>query len=192
MQSKNLHLSKGDSIELTTVVPRITALIVGLSWDVPTTADSDFDLDASAIAVNARGKVYSDEHFVFFNNLQTSDNSISHTGNNAMKGGDNEAILINLAALPADIKRIVFPVSIYDAEDRGQNFGQVRTTCVRIVNQADGQEIVRYDFSRDTASETAVICGELYRVGSKWGFRAIGQGYDSGLVGIAEEFGVNI
>ncbi|WP_086805927.1 TerD family protein [Streptomyces murinus] len=175
-----VSLSKGGNVSLSKEAPGLTAVTVGLGWDVRTTTGTDFDLDASAIAVNTQGKVYSDAHFVFFNN---------RTGEGA---GDDEAINVNLAGLPADIDKIVFPVSIYDAENRGQNFGQVRNAYIRIVNQAGGAEIARYDLSEDAATETAMVFGELYRNGAEWKFRAVGQGYASGLVGIAQDFGVNV
>ncbi|MFJ8187995.1 TerD family protein, partial [Streptomyces sp. NPDC096105] len=88
--------------------------------------------------------------------------------------------------------RIVFPVSIHDAENRGQSFGQVRNAFIRVVNQADNQELARYDLSEDAATETAMIFGELYRNGAEWKFRAVGQGYASGLSGIAADFGVGV
>ena len=106
--------------------------------------------------------------------------------------GDDEQIKVNLAGLPAEVDKIVFPVSIYDAENRNQNFGQVRNAYIRVINQAGGAEIARYDLSEDAATETAMVFGELYRNGAEWKFRAVGQGYASGLVGIAQDFGVNV
>ncbi|MEH0545154.1 TerD family protein [Streptomyces sp. B21-105] len=189
-----VSLSKGGNVSLTKEAPGLTAVTVGLGWDVRTTTGTDFDLDASAIAVNLQGKVYSDGHFVFFNNKQTPDQTIVHTGDNRTGegAGDDEAINVNLAGLPADIDKIVFPVSIYDAENRSQNFGQVRNAYIRIINQAGGAEIARYDLSEDAATETAMVFGELYRNGAEWKFRAVGQGYASGLVGIAQDFGVSV
>ncbi|MHC5262925.1 TerD family protein [Streptomyces sp. UC4497] len=189
-----VSLSKGGNVSLTKEAPGLTAVTVGLGWDVRTTTGTDFDLDASAIVVNAEGKVYSDAHFVFFNNKQTPDQTVVHTGDNRSGegAGDDEAINVNLAALPADVDKVVFPVSIYDAETRTQNFGQVRNAYIRIVNQAGGTEIARYDLSEDAATETAMVFGELYRNGAEWKFRAVGQGYASGLVGIAQDFGVNV
>ncbi|MFJ3825614.1 TerD family protein [Streptomyces nodosus] len=189
-----VSLSKGGNVSLSKEAPGLTAVTVGLGWDVRTTTGTDFDLDASAIAVNGQGQVYSDQHFVFFNNKQTPDNSIVHTGDNRTGegSGDDEAININLAGLPADVDKVVFPVSIYDAESRSQNFGQVRNAYIRVVNQAGGQEIARYDLSEDAATETAMVFGELYRNGAEWKFRAVGQGYASGLVGIAQDYGVNV
>ncbi|GAA3050466.1 tellurium resistance protein TerD [Streptomyces olivoverticillatus] len=189
-----VSLSKGGNVSLTKEAPGLTAVTVGLGWDVRTTTGTDFDLDASAIAVNAGGRVYSDSHFVFFNNTATPDQTIVHTGDNTtgQGDGDDESIKVNLAGLPADVDKIVFPVSIYDATTRAQNFGQVRNAYIRIVNQAGGAEIARYDLSEDAATETAMVFGELYRNGAEWKFRAVGQGYASGLAGIAKDFGVNV
>ncbi|WP_329457231.1 TerD family protein [Streptomyces sp. NBC_01497] len=189
-----VSLSKGGNISLTKEAPGLTAVTVGLGWDVRTTTGKDFDLDASAIAVKADGKVVSDGHFIFFNNKSAPDQSIVHTGDNVtgQGEGDDEQINVNLAALPADCDKVVFPVSIYDADNRQQNFGQVRNAYIRVVNQAGGAEIARYDLSEDAATETAMVFGELYRNGAEWKFRAVGQGYASGLVGIATDFGVNL
>jgi tellurium resistance protein TerD len=99
---------------------------------------------------------------------------------------------VNLAGVPPQIDKVVFPVSIYEAEKRGQSFGQVRNAFIRIVNQADGRELARYDLTEDASTETAMIFGELYRNGAEWKFRAIGQGYASGLAGIATDYGVNV
>lgn len=189
-----VSLSKGGNVSLTKEAPGLSAVTVGLGWDTRTTTGVDFDLDASAIAVNAMGKVVSDGHFVFFNNKTTPDGTIVHTGDNRTGegAGDDEAINVNLAGLAADVDKIVFPVSIYDAESRSQNFGQVRNAYIRVVNQADNSELARYDLSEDASTETAMVFGELYRNGAEWKFRAIGQGYASGLRGIAQDFGVNV
>ncbi|WP_030898306.1 TerD family protein [Streptomyces sp. NRRL F-5126] len=189
-----VSLSKGGNVSLTKEAPGLTAVTVGLGWDVRTTTGKDFDLDASAIAVKPDGKVLSDGHFVFFNNKSAPDQSIVHTGDNltGQGEGDDEQINVNLAALPAECDKVVFPVSIYDADNRQQNFGQVRNAYIRVVNQAGGTEIARYDLSEDAATETAMVFGELYRNGAEWKFRAVGQGYASGLVGIATDFGVNL
>ncbi|MEV6206496.1 TerD family protein [Kitasatospora sp. NPDC051914] len=189
-----VSLSKGGNVSLTKEAPGLSAVTVGLGWDVRTTTGAEFDLDASAIVLNNDGKVYSDRHFVFFNNTATPDNTVVHTGDNRTGegAGDDEQINVNLAGLPADVTRITFPVSIYDAVSRGQSFGQVRNAYIRVLNAAGGAEIARYDLSEDAATETAMIFGELYRSGAEWKFRAIGQGYASGLVGIAQDFGVNV
>ncbi len=189
-----VSLSKGGNVSLTKEAPNLTAVIVGLGWDARTTTGTDFDLDASALLANAEGKVANDSNFVFFNNLKSPDGSVEHTGDNITGEGegDDEQIKVNLAAVPADVAKIVFPVSIYDAETRQQSFGQVRNAFIRVVNQADNVELARYDLSEDASTETAMVFGELYRNGSEWKFRAIGQGYASGLRGIAQDFGVNV
>ncbi|SCK18200.1 tellurium resistance protein TerD [Streptomyces sp. WMMB 714] len=189
-----VSLSKGGNVSLTKEAPNLTAVIVGLGWDARTTTGSDFDLDASALLANAEGKVGNDQNFVFFNNLKSPDGSVEHTGDNLTGEGegDDEVIKVNLAGVPADVEKIVFPVSIYEAETRQQSFGQVRNAYIRVVNQADNNELARYDLSEDASTETAMVFGELYRHGAEWKFRAIGQGYASGLRGIAQDFGVNV
>ncbi|MCP3758250.1 TerD family protein [Streptomyces sp. ZAF1911] len=189
-----VSLSKGGNVSLSKAAPNLTAVIVGLGWDARTTTGVDFDLDASAILTNDQGKVASDANFVFFNNLKSPDGSVEHTGDNTTGEGegDDEAIKVNLAGVPADVAKIVFPVSIYEAESRQQSFGQVRNAYIRVVNQADNAELARYDLSEDASTETAMVFGELYRNGAEWKFRAIGQGYASGLRGIAQDFGVNV
>ncbi|MYU48062.1 chemical-damaging agent resistance protein C [Streptomyces sp. SID7803] len=190
-----VSLSKGGNVSLTKAAPNLTAVIVGLGWDARTTTGGDFDLDASALLTNAEGKVANDGNFVFFNNLKSPpDGSVEHTGDNLTGEGegDDEVINVNLATVPADVDKIVFPVSIYEAETRQQSFGQVRNAYIRVVNQADNSELARYDLSEDASTETAMVFGELYRNGAEWKFRAIGQGYASGLRGIAQDFGVNV
>ena len=191
-----VSLSKGGNVSLTKEAGAagLTAVTVGLGWDVRSTTGVDFDLDASAIACDANGKVASDQHFVFFNNLKSPDGSIEHTGDNLTGEGegDDESILVNLSMVPPQVERIVFPVSIYEADTRGQSFGQVRNAFIRVVNQANNTEIARYDLTEDASTETAMVFGELYRNGAEWKFRAVGQGYASGLSGIARDFGVNV
>ncbi|MFJ2958487.1 TerD family protein [Streptomyces sp. NPDC087270] len=187
-------LSKGGNVSLSKEAPGLTAVTVGLGWDVRTTTGADYDLDASALLCDTAGKVLSDQHFVFFNNLASPDHSVEHSGDNLTGGGDgdDEQIKVNLAGVAPQVDKIVFPVSIYEAEGRGQSFGQVRNAFIRIVNQADGRELARYDLTEDASTETAMVFGELYRHGAEWKFRAIGQGYASGLAGIASDFGVNV
>ncbi|WP_327069379.1 TerD family protein [Kitasatospora sp. NBC_01250] len=189
-----VSLSKGGNVSLTKEAPGLTAVLVGLGWDARTTTGAEFDLDASALLCTEQGKVAKDSDFVFFNNLTSPDGSVEHTGDNLTGEGegDDETIKVNLAAVPASVAKIVFPVSIYEAETRLQNFGQVRNAYIRVVNQAGGQEIARYDLTEDASTETAMVFGELYRSGAEWKFRAIGQGYASGLRGIAQDFGVNV
>ena len=189
-----VRLTKGGNVSLSKEAPGLTAVAVGLGWDVRTTTGEDFDLDASAIVCNASGKVFSDKHFVFFNNLATPDSTVQHLGDNrtGVGEGDDEVINVNLAGLPADADKVVFLVSIYDGDTRKQAFGQVRNAYIRVVNQADNNELTRYDLSEDYSTETALVFGELYRNGAEWKFRAVGQGYTTGLVGIAQDYGVAV
>lgn len=189
-----VSLSKGGNVSLTKEAPGLTAVTVGLGWDARSTTGTDFDLDASAIMAGASGKVLSDGHFVFFNNLKSVDGSVEHTGDNLTGegDGDDEQISVNLATVPPEVDKIVFPVSIYDAAARSQSFGQVRNAFIRVINQAGGTEIARFDLSEDASTETAMVFGELYRNGAEWKFRAVGQGYAEGLVGIARDFGVGV
>ncbi|SDY41166.1 tellurium resistance protein TerD [Micromonospora pattaloongensis] len=189
-----VSLSKGGNVSLTKEAPGLTAIIAGLGWDARTTSGADFDLDASALMLNASGKILSDQHFVFFNNLVSPDGSVEHTGDNRTGegDGDDESIKLNLVEVPAECDKIVITVSIYDADSHGHSFGQVRNAYIRILNQANEAEIARYDLSEDASTETAMIFGEVYRYGREWKFRAVGQGYASGLAGIARDFGVNV
>ena len=189
-----VSLTKGGNVSLTKEAPGLTNVVVGLGWDVRTTTGTEFDLDATAILVGESGKVLSDKHFIFFNNLTTPDGTVEHTGDNLTGEGegDDEQIKVNLAGLAADVDKVVFPVSIYQGNERQQNFGQVRNAFIRVVNAADQKEITRYDLTEDASTETAMVFGELYRNGAEWKFRAVGQGYASGLEGIARDFGVSV
>jgi tellurium resistance protein TerD len=138
--------------------------------------------------------VLSDQHFIFYNNLRSPEGSIEHTGDNVTGegDGDDEVINVDLANTPETITNIFFPVSIHDADQRGQSFGQIRNAYIRVVDLNTGAELARYDLSEDASSETAMVFGELYRRQGEWKFRAIGQGYASGLAGIARDYGVNV
>ncbi len=190
----SVSLQKGGNVSLTKAAPNLVSVLVGLGWDVRTTTGVDFDLDASAMMCAEGGKVLSDQHFVFFNNLKSPDGSVEHTGDNLTGEGegDDEAIKVALTTVPANVVKIVFPVSIYEAEARSQNFGQVTNAFIRVVDSSNGTELARYDLTEDASTETAMVFGELYRHNSEWKFRAIGQGYASGLRGIAADYGVSV
>ncbi len=191
-----VSLIKGGNVSLTKEAGSagLAAITVGLGWDVRTTTGMAFDLDSSAIVAGADGQVLSDRHFVFFNNLASPDGAVVHSGDNTTgRGdGDDEQIRVNLAGLPAAADKVAFCVAIYDADNRRQNFGQVRGTFIRVVNDGDQRELARYDLTEDSATETAMVFGEVYRNGADWKFRATGQGYASGLSGIAQDFGVHV
>ncbi|ROQ40945.1 tellurium resistance protein TerD [Frondihabitans sp. PhB188] len=188
----SLSLTKGNNLSLTKADPGLTRAMVGLGWDPRTTSGTDFDLDASALLIGANGKVRSNDDFIFYNQLQTPNGSVVHQGDNRTGegDGDDEQILIDLSLVEADVQRIVITVTIDQGDVRGQNFGQVRDAFCRVVNEDTGSEIVRYDLSEDAAAETAMIFSEIYRNGAEWKFRAVGQGYVTGLRGIATDFGI--
>ena len=190
----SVSLTKGGNVSLTKQAPGLSAVTVGLGWDARTTDGQAFDLDASAIVCGADGKVVSDKHFIFFNNLSSPDGAVAHSGDNLTGegAGDDEQIKVNLAGLAAEVDKIVFPVSIYNADTGGQSFGQVRNAFIRVVNQGDNAELARYDLSEDASTETAMVFGELYRNSGEWKFRAVGQGYAAGLAGIARDYGINV
>jgi tellurium resistance protein TerD len=189
-----VSLSKGGNVNLSKEVPGLKAVHVGLGWDARVTDGKGFDLDASVFALDAGGKVRSDADFIFYNNLRSIDGSIVHQGDNrtGQGDGDDEAVKINLVSVPADIARIVFAVTIHEGEANGQNFGQVQNASIRVANEADGAEIARYDLSEDSATETAMVFGEVYRNGADWKFKAVGQGFQGGLGPLARTFGVNV
>jgi tellurium resistance protein TerD len=186
-----LTLQKGNNLSLTKVSPGLTVATVGLGWDPRTTSGEAFDLDASALLIGENGKVRSSADFIFYNQTASADGSVVHLGDNRSGAGegDDEQINIDLTKVAADVKRVVIVVSIDQADVRRQNFGQVRGAYCRVVDQ-DEQEIVRFDLSEDAAPETAMLFAEVYRNGSEWKFKAVGQGYTSGLAGIADDFGV--
>jgi tellurium resistance protein TerD len=189
-----VSLSKGGNVSLTKEAPGMTRAVIGLGWDANSFTGSEFDLDAQAIMVGANGKVPNDGFFVFFNQLKSPEGSVEHTGDNRTGEGegDDEAINVDLAAVPAEIEKVVFTVAIYDADTRKQSFGQVRNGFIRVVNADSKAEVARYDLTEDASTETAMVFGELYRAGSDWKFRAVGQGYADGLRGIAKDFGVSV
>jgi tellurium resistance protein TerD len=188
-----LTLEKGNNLSLTKTSPGLTVATVGLGWDPRTTSGEAFDLDASALLIGADGKVRSSADFIFYNQPAAADGSVKHLGDNRTGdgAGDDEQISVDLAAVAADVDRVVIAVSIDKADERRQNFGQVRGAYCRVVDQ-DGTEIVRFDLSEDAAPETAMLFSELYRNGSEWKFKALGQGYTTGLAGIAGDFGVQL
>jgi tellurium resistance protein TerD len=190
----SVSLAKGGNVSLSKEAPGLTTVIVGVGWDVRATTGVDFDLDASALMIGRSGKVLTDQHFVFFNNLTSPDGTVEHTGDNLTGEGegDDEQVRVDLAAMSPDVEKIIFPVTIYDADTRRQSFGQVANAFIRVVNADGNREITRFDLSEDASTETAMIFGELYRQQGDWKFRAIGQGYASGLRGIATDYGVNV
>lgn len=189
-----ISLSKGGNVSLSKEAPGLKKAVLGLGWDARATDGQDFDLDASVFLLGSNGKVRNDQDFIFYNNPKSTDGSVEHMGDNRTGAGegDDETIKVNLASVPPDVEKIAIAVTIHDAETRKQNFGMVSNAFIRLVNEEDGKEVVRYDLGEDFSTETAVIFGELYRHGSDWKFRAVGQGYAGGLGPLARNYGVNI
>ena len=176
-----VSLTKGGNVSLTKAAPGLKAVAVGLGWDVRSTTGTDFDLDASALGLADNHKIVSRRVLRLLQQHQLARGSIEHQGDNLTGEGegDDEVINVDLTTVPPTVDSIVFPVSIYDGDARGQSFGQVRNAFIRVVDQANGTELARYDLSEDASTETAMVFGELYRNGAEWKFRAIGQGYAS-------------
>ncbi|MFB9276555.1 TerD family protein [Cohnella cellulosilytica] len=189
----SISLSKGQKIDLTKTNPGLTKVLIGLGWDTNKyDGGKDFDLDASAFLLNGAGKASSEKDFIFYNNLKSTNGAIEHTGDNLTGegDGDDEQIKVNLATVPAEVEKVSFCITIHEANERGQNFGQVTNAFVRIVNEDTGAELIRYDLGEDFSVETAVVVGELYRHGGEWKFNAVGSGYKDGLAGLVKDFGL--
>ena len=187
-------LSKGQKISLTKGNPGLKNIMVGLGWDINRyDTGGDFDLDAAAFMLGLEGVCPSDKEFIFYGNLEHSSGSVKHMGDNLTGDGegDDEQIQIDLSLVPENIERIAFTVTIYDADTRRQNFGQVSNAFIRIVDVATGQELIRYDLGEDFSIETAVVVGELYRNNSEWKFNAIGSGFQGGLAALCSNYGIN-
>ena len=189
-----ITLSKGGNLSLSKTDPSLNQVLVGLGWDARSTDGADFDLDASAFLLTQQDKVRGEHDFIFYNQTRSVDGSVEHTGDNRTGegDGDDEAIKINLALVPADIQKIAITVTIHDAELRRQNFGQVQNAFIRVVNDQTQNEIVRFDLNEDYSTETAMIFGELYRHNGEWKFRAVGQGYQGGLKAMCHQYGIMI
>ncbi len=189
-----ISLTKGGNVSLTKEAPGIKNVTLGLGWNPRATDGAAFDLDAIGFLLGSNEKVRLDSDFIFFNNKKSADGSVVHTGDNLTGAGDgdDETLTVDLDKVPADVQKIVFAVTIYQAAERGQNFGQVSQAYIRVVNNADSKEVARYDLSEDSSVETAVIFGELYRNAAEWKFRAVGQGFQGGLGPLASSYGVNV
>lgn len=190
-----VSLSKGQKVDLTKGNPGLSKIIVGLGWDTNKyDGGADFDLDASAFLCGENGKVLADTDFIFYSNLKHSSGAVEHTGDNLTGEGegDDEVIKVDLSLVPANISKIAFTVTIYDAETRRQNFGQVSNAYIHILDETTGAELIRYDLGEDFSIETAIVVGELYRNNGEWKFNAIGSGFQGGLRALCLNFGVNV
>ncbi len=189
-----VSLVKGGNISLTKEAPTMKQALAGLGWDARATDGQEFDLDCSVFMVGDNNKVLSDANFIFFNQKESLCGSVIHNGDNRTGegDGDDESVLVDFDKVPAEIKKLVFAVTIHEADTRGQNFGMVSNAFMRIINNDNQQEIARFDLSEDASIETAMIFGELYRHNDEWKFKAVGQGFSGGLSALASQHGVNI
>ena len=189
-----ISLNKGGNLSLSKTDPSLNQVLIGLGWDARATDGADFDLDASAFLLAANDKVRGETDFIFYNQTRSPEGSVEHTGDNRTGAGDgdDEAVKIDLAKVPAEVQKIAITVTIHDAESRGQNFGQVQNAFIRVVNDQTNVEIVRFDLNEDYSTETAMIFGELYRHNGEWKFRAVGQGYNGGLSAMCRQYGISI
>ena len=190
-----VNLQKGQKVSLTKGNPGLTKVVVGLGWDVNQfDTGGDFDLDAAAFMLGDNGRVSGSGDFVFYGNLMHTSGAVQHMGDNltGVGDGDDEQIKVNLSAVPGSVSRIVFTATIYEAETRRQNFGQVNNAFIRIYNEETGEEMIRYDLGEDFSIETAAVFGELYKNAGEWKFNAIGNGFQGGLAALCANFGVEV
>lgn len=190
----SINLSKGQKVDLTKGNPSLKSIMVGLGWDVNAfDSGADFDLDASAFLLGSSGKCPTEKEFIFYGNLEHSSGSVKHMGDNLTGegDGDDEQVMVNLSTIPDNIEKVAFTVTIYDAERRRQNFGQVSNAYIRIVDDATNTELIRYDLGEDFSIETAVVVGELYKKDGDWKFNAIGSGFQGGLAALCGHYGID-
>ena len=182
-----INLTKGGNA----AIGSIQKFNVGLGWDTnETDSGIDFDLDASAFLLNSSGKVLSQSHFIFFNNLKSPEGCLEHTGDNLTGAGDgdDEILKVDLSKLPAGCEKITFVVTIHQADERRQNFGQVRNAYIRVYDPITNEVIVKYDLGEDFSIETAIEFGELYMKDGAWKFKAIGAGFAGGLQKFVDKY----
>ena len=188
-------MTKGQKVDLTKGNPGLKKIMVGLGWDVNQyDSGADFDLDAAAFMLGENGKCPTEKEFIFYGTLEHTSGALKHMGDNLTGEGegDDEQIEVDLSKIPANIMKVAFTVTIYDADVRRQNFGQVSNAFIRIVDETTGQELIRYDLGEDFSIETAVVVGELYRNNGAWKFNAIGSGFQGGLAALCAHYGIEV
>ncbi len=188
-----ISLQKGQKVDLTKGNPSLRHVLVGLGWDVNKyDGGFDFDLDASAFLLGENGQTPDTDAFVFYGNLKHPSGAVEHMGDNLTGegDGDDEQITVDLSAIPQDIQKIAFTVTIYESEKRHQNFGQVANAYIRIVDSDTNQELIRYDLGEDFSIETAIVVGEIYRYNGEWKFNAVGSGFQGGLAALCANYGI--
>ncbi len=190
-----LNLKKGQRIDLTKGNEGLSKVIVGLGWDVNKyDGDKDFDLDATVFVLDKNGRCLGDEYVIFYNNLTAFDGAITHTGDNRTGEGegDDEQIELDLSNLPPKAEKISCCITIHDAEERNQTFGQIANAYVRMVDDRNDSELFNFDLGEDFSVETAVVAGEIYRNGNEWKFAAVGAGYQGGLAALCKDYGLEV
>ena len=190
-----INLTKGQKVDWTKGNPGLKKIMVGLGWDVNQyDSGADFDLDAAAFMLGENGKCPTEKEFIFYGTLEHTSGALKHMGDNLTGEGegDDEQIEVDLSKIPANIMKVAFTVTIYDADVRRQNFGQVSNAFIRIVDETTGQELIRYDLGEDFSIETAVVVGELYRNNGAWKFNAIGSGFQGGLAALCAHYGIEV
>lgn len=188
-----ISLQKGQKVDLTKGNPTLKHVLVGLGWDVNRyDGGFAFDLDASAFLLGANGQTPNTDAFIFYGNLKHPSGAVEHMGDNLTGegDGDDEQIMVDLTKIPDSIEKIAFTVTIYEAEQRRQNFGQVDNSFIRIVDNDIGKELIRYDLGEDFSIETAIVVGEIYRHGGGWKFNAVGSGFQGGLAALCANYGI--
>ena len=192
-----INLQKGERVSLDN---SMKLALVGLGWDTNRyDGGFDFDLDASAFLLGENGKLLRDDDFIFYNNLNGRNGAVVHTGDNLTGDGegDDEVIMIDFTKIPDEIKKIAICVTIHDAEERRQNFGQVSNAYIRIAKLADefdtvGEPVLKFDLEEEFSIETALVVAEIYKKNGEWKFNAVASGYQGGLEAIVRSFGVNV
>lgn len=190
-----LDLQKGQKIDLTKGNPELSKLLIGLGWDTDKyNGGYNFDLDAAVFLLKGDSKVSSNQDFVYYGNLQHSSGCVEHMGDNLTGGtdGDDEQIKVELSRVPNMIERIAVTVTIYDSEERNQNFGQVSNAYIRIVDATIDAELLRYDLGEDFSVEASMVVGEIYRYKGEWKFNAVGSGFKGGLKSLCLNYGVDL
>ena len=190
-----INLQKGQKVDLTKGNPKLKNILVGLGWDVNAfDSGMDFDLDAAVFMLGKNGKCPTEKEFIFYGNLSHTSGAVNHMGDNLTGegDGDDEQIKIDLSKIPENIEKIAFTVTIYDAETRQQNFGQVSNAFIHLLDETNDIELIRYDLGEDFSIETAVVLGELYKHNGEWKFNAIGSGFKGGLATLCEHYGIEV
>ena len=192
-----INLVKGQRVSLDN---SMKLALVGLGWDTNRyDGGGEFDLDASAFLLGENGKLQNDEDFIFYNNLESRNKAVVHTGDNRTGegDGDDEVIMIDFSKIPSDVKKIAICVTIHNAEAQGLNFGQVSNAYIRIAKLADefdtvGEPVLKFDLEEEFSIETGLVVAEIYQKNGEWKFNAVAAGYQGGLEAIVRSFGGNV